>query len=110
MDTFSALATPTRRNIVELLAQTGQLSAGEICDQFQITPSAISQHLKVLRQAKLVQMVKDGQKRLYRINPEPVAELAQWVQRMQERFDRLEAVIEAEKRKQINSSEGENNE
>jgi DNA-binding transcriptional ArsR family regulator len=49
MDAFSALADPTRRAIVELLAQRGELAAGEIAAHFSISAPAISQHLKVLR-------------------------------------------------------------
>ena len=65
MDKFSALADPTRRHILEMLARRGQLSATEISDKFQVSPSAISQHLKVLREANLVQMEKRVQQRLY---------------------------------------------
>ena len=103
MDKFSALADPTRRNILELLASSGQLSATEISDRFQVTPSAISQHLKILRQANLVRMEKRAQQRLYRINPEVMAELEQWArhltQRWNERFEALDRVLEAEQNK-----------
>ncbi len=109
MDKFSALADPTRRNILEMLARSGQLSATEICDNFQATPSAISQHLKVLREANLVLMEKKAQQRLYRINPETVGELEQWArqltQQWNERFEALDAVLEAEKKKILNQRE-----
>ncbi len=103
MDKFSALADPTRRAILEMLATSGQLSATEISDRFQVTPSAISQHLKVLREAKLVQMEKRAQQRLYQINPAAVVEVAVWAgqltQRWNERFEALDKVLEAEKKK-----------
>ena len=67
MDLFSALADPTRRSILELLAKKGPLPATAICERFQVSPQAISQHLKVLREAHLVQMEKRAQKRLYRV-------------------------------------------
>jgi DNA-binding transcriptional ArsR family regulator len=103
MDKFSALADPTRRNILEMLANSGQLSATEISAKFQATPSAISQHLKVLREANLVLIEKRAQQRIYRINPDTVGELEQWArqltQRWNERFEALDAVLEAEKKK-----------
>ena len=103
MDKFSALADPTRRNILELLASSGQLSATEISDRFQVTPSAISQHLKILREANLVHMEKRAQQRLYRINSEVMAEVEVWArsltQRWSERFEALDKVLEAEKNK-----------
>ncbi|MCK6624259.1 MAG: metalloregulator ArsR/SmtB family transcription factor [Anaerolineae bacterium] len=103
MDKFSALADPTRRLILEMLAREGQLSATEISDNFQATPSAISQHLKVLREANLVRMEKRAQQRLYQINSETVGELEQWArqltQQWDERFAALDQLLEAEKKK-----------
>ena len=105
MDKFSALADPTRRNILEMLARRGQLSATEISDKFQVSPSAISQHLKVLREANLVQMEKRAQQRLYQINPAAMVELEAWAkhitQRWNERFEALDEVLEAEKKKTL---------
>jgi DNA-binding transcriptional ArsR family regulator len=54
MDIFTALAEPTRRTIIELLARSGPLSATEIYEQFPVSPQAVSQHLKVLRETQLV--------------------------------------------------------
>ncbi len=105
MDKFTALADPTRRAIIEMLAIHGQLCATEISDEFQTSPSAISQHLKVLREANLVHMEKRAQQRLYRINPEPLHELEEWVSRMtelwDEQFDALDKVLQDEMKKQI---------
>ena len=109
MDKFSALADPTRRLILEMLARRGQLSATEISDKFQASPSAISQHLKVLREAKLVRMEKRAQQRLYHINPETMGELEQWArqltQQWNERFEALDELLEAEKKKILNKRE-----
>lgn len=103
MDMFQALADPTRRRIIEMLADRGRLSASDISDQFQISPQAISQHLKVLREAKLVQVEKRAQQRIYRVNPNTVLELGDWTRRLQEqwseRFEALDKVLEVEKRK-----------
>ena len=78
MDIFYALSDPTRRKILELLASQGELSATQIYASFQISPPAISQHLKVLREANLVKMDKRAQQRIYQINPEAVHELEDW--------------------------------
>src|SRR5438105_4522065 len=103
MDIFDALAEPTRRKIIELLASTGPLAATTICDQFQVSPPAISQHLKVLREAKLVQVEKRAQQRIYRVNPEAMLELEGWTQQLRtlwnQRFDALDEVLRAEKQK-----------
>lgn len=97
MDIFSALAEPTRRNIIEMLASNGQLSASDIYNKFSASPPAISQHLKVLRQAKLVKVEKQAQKRMYQINQEVVTELQDWVQKLTQmwnaRFDALDEVL-----------------
>jgi DNA-binding transcriptional ArsR family regulator len=103
MDIFSALAEPTRRSILEMLARNGQLSATDISEKFPVSPSAISQHLKVLREAKLVQMEKRAQQRMYQLNPDAMLELEAWARHMtqlwQQRFDALDMVLEAEKKK-----------
>ncbi len=75
MDVFTALADPTRRAIVELLADGGQLSSSAIAGQFPVSAPAISQHLKVLREANLVEMEKQAQWRIYRVNPKAMLEL-----------------------------------
>jgi DNA-binding transcriptional ArsR family regulator len=103
MDIFSALAEPTRRTIVELLASNGPLSATDISNQFAMSPPAISQHLKVLREANVVRMEKRAQQRIYQLNPDAMGELEGWVKHMtqlwNQRFDALEEVLEAEKQK-----------
>ena len=105
MDIFSALADPTRRKIVEMLASNGELSATDIADQFPVSPPAISQHLKVLREANLVLMEKRAQQRIYRLNSEVIVELEIWskklIQLWNQRFDALEKVLEAEKQKMV---------
>ncbi len=108
MDIFYALAEPTRRNIIEMLATYGQLTASEISDKFQVTASAISQHLKVLREAKLVTMEKRAQQRLYEINTESLIEMEVWAKDMRkmwdERFDALDSLLEEEKQKLKNNN------
>jgi DNA-binding transcriptional ArsR family regulator len=102
MDMFAALADPTRRTILELLATNGELAATAIFERFPVSPQAVSQHLKVLREAHLVEMEKRAQKRVYRLNPQTLSQFEAWVQQMQqrwsERFDALDTVLESEKR------------
>jgi len=103
MDKFGALSDPTRRSIVEMLARKGALSATDISKQFRMSPPAVSQHLKVLREARLVQMEKRAQQRIYRVNPDAVHELEDWARQLVElfnqRFDALDALLEVEKKK-----------
>ncbi len=105
MDAFTALAEPTRRNIMEMLATNGSLSATDIYKNFTASAPAISQHLKVLKTANLVRVEKRAQKRIYYVNPEPMKELEKWIQIFtkdwQDRHDRLEAML----KKQLAESE-----
>jgi DNA-binding transcriptional ArsR family regulator len=91
-----ALADPTRQRIVEMLA-AGALSSGDIAGRFKLSPPAISQHLKTLKEARLVAVRIDRQKRIYSLNPEGVAEVSDWVARIQAfwnpRLDALEAAL-----------------
>jgi DNA-binding transcriptional ArsR family regulator len=66
---FQAIAEPRRRAILRLVRDRPQ-SVNEIAEQFDITQQAVSQHLKVLREAGLVAMRQDGQRRLYVVRPE----------------------------------------
>jgi len=104
MDMFVALADPTRRTILELLATSGELSATAIYEKFSVSPQAVSQHLKVLREAHLVEMEKHAQKHLYRLNPQTLSQFEAWVtqtkQRWSESFEALDAVLEHEKQKE----------
>lgn len=93
MEPFAALADPTRRHIVELLS-LGERSMGEIAAQFPVSPPAISQHLKVLRAARLVQVRGEAQRRIYTLDPAGLAELDSWLERVRRfwagRLDALE--------------------
>ena len=74
MDAFAALGEPRRREILRLVT-VAELSAGEIARRFEVSRPAISQHLRVLKEAGLVTERRDGTKRLYRARPETLAEL-----------------------------------
>ncbi len=81
MDRFTALAEPTRRRIVEMLGG-GALAAGEITARFSLSAPAISQHLKVLKQAGLVRVEVSGQRRIYRLDPAGFDEFDAWVRKV----------------------------
>jgi DNA-binding transcriptional ArsR family regulator len=92
----AALADPTRQRIVEMLA-AGELSSGQIADRFAISAPAISQHLKVLKQAHFVRARVEGQHRIYELDPAGFTELENWLggvrQFWQSRLDRLESEL-----------------
>jgi DNA-binding transcriptional ArsR family regulator len=84
MEVFAALADPTRRRIIELLAR-GELSAGEVAARFDCTAPAISHHLRVMREAGLVRQRVEGQRRIYTLDPAGLDDLERWVEE-QRRF------------------------
>jgi DNA-binding transcriptional ArsR family regulator len=96
MTALQALCDPTRQRIVEMLA-AGALSSGEIAGRTRLSPPAISQHLKTLRRARLVTVRAERQKRIYQLDPEGVAEVSTWVDRIKAfwnpRLDALEAAL-----------------
>ena len=78
MEALAALADPTRREIVALLAG-GEVSAGELAAHFPVSRPAVSRHLRVLREAGLVRARVAGQRRLYVLDPQPLADLDAWL-------------------------------
>lgn len=99
MQSIAAIADPTRRRIVELLAQR-ERTAGELVDEFEMSAPAISQHLKVLREAGLVTVRADGQSRIQALNPDGFDDLEGWLENMRSvwsrRLDALERELRAE--------------
>ena len=99
MDRFAALADPHRRRMIELLG-SGPLAAGVLASEFPLSAPAVSQHLKALREAGLVRVRIDGQRRIYSLDPDGLAEVDQWIGRVRgdwkSRLDRLEAALKAE--------------
>jgi DNA-binding transcriptional ArsR family regulator len=86
-----------------MLADRGSLSATDIYRNFKSSPPAISQHLKVLRDADLVRVEKRAQQRIYYVSPDPLKELEIWIQRfaakVEERYSALDKVLEIEKQR-----------
>jgi DNA-binding transcriptional ArsR family regulator len=75
---LQALAEPRRLAILELL-RDGERPVGELADRLQLSQPAVSKHLRILREAGLVEARVDAQRRLYRVRPEPLAELDDWL-------------------------------
>jgi DNA-binding transcriptional ArsR family regulator len=76
--TFAALSDPTRRAILERLAR-GEASAGELAQPFAISQPAISRHLRVLEEARLIERRVDAQRRICRLNPDGLRAVASWI-------------------------------
>lgn len=77
-DVFRAIADPTRRHMLDLLRRQ-ERTASELGVPFRISQPAVSQHLKVLRESGLVSERREGRTRRYRLEPQPLAEVAHWV-------------------------------
>ena len=101
--TFSALAEPTRFHIVEMLAVNGRMPVSQIGKRFTLSPPAISQHLKVLKEANLVCVEVQAQQRIYSLNPAGICEIEDWVSKMkqlwEQRFDALDELLKEEMKK-----------
>jgi DNA-binding transcriptional ArsR family regulator len=94
-----AMAEPNRLAILSMLAD-GERPAGDFVDALPISQPTVSRHLSVLREAGLVTVRKDAQRRLYSLNPAPLAELDQWLARYRRfwtgKLDALEAHLDKE--------------
>jgi DNA-binding transcriptional ArsR family regulator len=77
-DVFSAIADPTRRKLLDLLGH-GDQHVNTLAGEFDITLSAVSQHLRLLREAGLVTVQRSGRERWYRLNAKPLQDVADWV-------------------------------
>ena len=91
-DVFDAVAHPVRRRILVLL-RDGSLPVGELAAPFRISLAAVSQHLKVLREADLVSEERRGRQVLYSISPAPLREMHAWIEEFGELWNaRLDAL------------------
>jgi DNA-binding transcriptional ArsR family regulator len=94
---FAVLAEQTRREILDLL-RDGERPVGDLVDRLAISQPAVSKHLRVLRDAGLVEVRADAQRRLYRVRPQPLAEIDEWLtpyrRLWSQSFDRLERHLE----------------
>ena len=97
--TLRAIAEPSRRKILRLV-QNNELPAGEIASHFEITRPAISQHLRILKNAGLVTERREGTKRLYRARPEGLEEIREFLNDFwQGRLQLLANAAETEERR-----------
>lgn len=94
---FAALAEPSRLRILDLLRER-ERSVGEIVENLRLSQPGVSKHLRVLREAGLVEVRVDAQRRLYQLRPEPLAEIDAWLQPYRHfwsgRLDALEAHLD----------------
>ena len=101
--TFAALADPTRRAIIARLAK-GEASVTALAEPFDMSQPAISKHIKVLERAGLVSRGRDAQRRPCRLEPGPLREATDWLQRyadfMEARFGQLDDLLEELKEKE----------
>ena len=101
---FYALAPPIRREILRIIASRGKIPAADIIKQCSVSGAAISQHLKVLREANLVKVEKKAQQRIYQINVDGLLEINTWTLQLtnlwNERFEKLDNLLEIEKKRQ----------
>ena len=97
---FEVLADPTRREILDLVRER-ELSVGELVQRISLSQPGVSKHLRVLRDAGLVEVRIDAQRRLYRVRPEPLAEIDAWLRPYRllwaDRLDALENHLDTAK-------------
>jgi DNA-binding transcriptional ArsR family regulator len=93
-DVFHAIAHPARRAILVTL-KDGERAASELAEPFRMTFAAISQHLRVLEEAELVSVRRDGRQRVYRLHPAPLEDVVSWIDEFAAFFgQRLDALGE----------------
>src|SRR5512145_1245866 len=97
MTIYEALADPTRRRILDLLRERPRL-VGDLVDLLEISQPGVSKQLRVLREAGLVRVRQDAQRRWYELRPEPLAEIDAWLepyrQLWEARFERLDNLLD----------------
>jgi DNA-binding transcriptional ArsR family regulator len=95
---FEVLAEPNRRRILDLL-RSGERPVGELVRKLSVSQPAVSKHLRVLREAGLVTVRPDAQRRVYRVRPEPLQAMDEWLapyrELWSERLDELERHLDA---------------
>jgi DNA-binding transcriptional ArsR family regulator len=103
VETFAALAEPSRLRIVELL-RAGPRAVNDIGERLLLNQPQVSKHLRVLKEAGLVDVQPMAQQRLYELRAQPLRELHDWLERYREvwdaRFDELDTLIDTLKKKE----------
>jgi DNA-binding transcriptional ArsR family regulator len=103
-DVFNAIAEPRRRQIIEMLADTGELPVGDLVRRLRMPQPAVSKHLRVLRSVRLVSVNRRGRTRVYRLDAQQLKPVHDWVKHY-ERFwgnqlDRIKRRAEEKAREQ----------
>ena len=97
MTAYAALAEPSRRQILDLL-RDGERSVNDLVARLRLSQPGVSKHLRVLREAGLVEVRPEGKRRWYRLRAEPLAEVAEWLEPYRRhwsaRLDALERHLE----------------
>lgn len=93
VESFEVIAEPNRRRILELLGE-GEQPVGALVGQLKVSQPTVSKHLKILRQAGLVEVRSEAQRRLYRVRSEPLRQMYEWLHQYrrlwESRLDKLE--------------------
>jgi DNA-binding transcriptional ArsR family regulator len=109
VETFAALAEPSRFRIVELL-RSGPRAVNDIGDRLHLNQPQVSKHLRVLKEAGLVDVQPRAQQRLYGLRAAPLRELHSWLERYrriwEERFDQMDELVEELKQKEKSHGNG----
>jgi len=93
-DVFHAIAHPARRTILRML-NGGEKAAGQLAEPFGVSFAAVSQHLKVLKDADLVSERREGRQRIYQLQPKPLKEVVSWIDEFEVFFNaRLDALAD----------------
>jgi DNA-binding transcriptional ArsR family regulator len=97
-DVFNAIADPKRREIIDLLAGSGEQAVGDLVRTLRIAQPRVSKHLRVLRTVRLVSVTRRGRSRVYRLNPDRLKPVHDWVKTYERfwscQFDRIKARAE----------------
>jgi len=98
-DVFQAIADPTRRKIIDILAD-GSLPVNEVADHFEISRPAVSKHIKILNECELLVIHREGRKRYCRANPQKLKKVAKWANQYRnfwsQSLNKLEKTLEEE--------------
>jgi DNA-binding transcriptional ArsR family regulator len=98
---FEVLAEPKRRDILDLL-RSGERPVGDLVERLNLSQPAVSKHLRVLRDAGLVDVRADAQRRLYRISSQPLEEMDEWLEPYRQlwttHLDRLESHLDTRRK------------
>jgi DNA-binding transcriptional ArsR family regulator len=99
---FSALADPTRRQVVEMLSDGREMTVNQVAQKFDMSRQAVAKHLAILRDADVIRSEKQGRERVHVLVPGRMTALAEWVERYSEFWDEkligLKKLIEEEQR------------